>query len=79
MTPTCPASEAAARSPTLSTRRSAPGCIAMKAFQPLMSRTVSQNGSAVPATWPSVMLTADNPALRASVRERASMLRVPPR
>ena len=79
MTPTCPVSDAAVMSDTPSTRRSDSGCCAMNAFQPVMSRTVSQNGSAVPATWPSVMLTAESPALRASASERASMPRVPPR
>jgi hypothetical protein len=43
-----------------------------------MSRTVAANASVLPATWPSVMLTADSPALRASASARASMLRVPP-
>jgi hypothetical protein len=42
-----------------------------------MSRTVAQNASVVPATWPSVMLTADKPALRASARARSSIARMP--
>ena len=50
-----------------------PACCATNAFQAVMSRTVSQNAAPEPATWPSVMLTADSPALRASASERASM------
>ncbi len=64
-------------SATPSTRRSVSAWFATKAFQPVMSRTVSQNASPEPATWPSVMLTADRPALRASASARASTPRVP--
>jgi hypothetical protein len=50
----------------------------MKAFQLEMSRTVAPKGSLLPATWPSVMLTALRPELRASPSARAATPRALP-